>query len=116
MKETDINKWVTLLTLKIQTSNGRIIGSIRGNVTDDSLYIGRLMIDPNFQHNGLGKQLFLDIQSRLPHKRAWLCTCQQVTTTYNFYLRQGFTPYKSEEVGHGLTWVYMEKKHNLSSI
>jgi len=39
----------------------------------------------------------------------WLCTCQQVTTTYDFYLRQGFTPYKSEDVGHGLTWVYMEK-------
>ena len=43
------------------------------------------------------------------HHRAWLCTCQQVRPPYEFYLREGFKPYKSEEVGPGLTWAYLEK-------
>ena len=97
------------LTLKMQTEEGRIIGSVRGNVTDGSLYIGRLMVDPEYQNQGLGKQLFHEIQSRLPHIRAWLCTCPQVPERYKFYKREGFKEYKSEEVAHGLTWVYMEK-------
>ena len=38
-----------------------------------------------------------------------LCTCPQVPEPYEFYKREGFKEYKSEEVAHGLTWVYMEK-------
>lgn len=104
------------LTLKIETTDGRIIGSIRGNVSDGSLYIGRLMVHPDYRHIGLGKMLFTDIQTRLAHNRAWLCTCQQVSSTYEFYKRQGFEPYKSDDVGHGLTWVYMEKNKRISSV
>ena len=96
-------------TLKVQDGDGRIIGSVHGIVTDDSLYIGRLMVLPDYQQQGIGKQLFREIQSRLPHNRAWLCTCQQVRPPYEFYLREGFRPYKDETVGPGLTWVYMEK-------
>lgn len=96
-------------TLKVQNEEGRIIGSVNGNVTDGSLYIGRLMVLPEYQQQGIGKQLFREIQRLLPHKRAWLCTCQQVPETYYFYLREGFKHYKSEEVGSGLTWAHMEK-------
>ena len=96
-------------TLKVQNDAGYIIGSVNGNLTDGSLYIGRLMVLPDYQQQGIGKQLFRDIQLRLPHNRAWLCTCQQVRSTYEFYLREGFKPYMSKEVGPGLTWVYMEK-------
>lgn len=49
------------MTLKIQTEDGRIIGSVRGNVVDGSLYIGRLMVDPEQQRRGLGKMLFHEI-------------------------------------------------------
>jgi len=83
------------------------------------LMLGRLMILPEYQQQGIGKQLFREIQSRLPHNRVWLCTCQQVRSPYEFYLREGFKPYKSErlrvgasagmEVGLGLTWAYLEK-------
>ena len=96
-------------TLKVHNDEGLIIGSVNGTMTDGSLYIGRLMVLPEYQQQGIGKQLFREIQSRLPHHRAWLCTCQQVRPTYEFYLREGFKPYKSERVGPGLTWTYLEK-------
>ena len=98
-------------TLKVKNEDGRIIGSIRGNVTDGSLYMGRLMVLPEYRQQGIGKQLFREIQRLLPHNRAWLCTCKQVPAPYEFYLREGFRPFKSEVVGSGLTWVYMEKSN-----
>ena len=106
-------EFVKCVTLKVQNQDGLLIGSVNGNVIDGSLYIGRLMVLPEYQKQGIGKQLFRDIQSRLPHSRAWLCTCQQVRPTYEFYLREGFRPYKDETVGPGLTWVYMEKSIHL---
>ena len=42
-------------------------------------------------------------------EHAWLCTCKQVPEPYEFYLREGFKPFKSEVVGPGLTWVYMQR-------
>ncbi len=97
------------MTLKVENEEGVIVGSVHGKVTDGSLYVGRLMVLPEYQQRGIGKRLFHEIQSRLPHRRTWLCTCQQVRPPYEFYLREGFGPYQSEIVGPGLTWVYMEK-------
>ena len=97
-------------TLKVLDDEGRIIGSIRGNVTDGSLYMGRLMVLPEYRQQGIGRLLFREIQHLLPHNRAWLCTCKQVPAPYEYYLREGFKPFKSEVVGPGLTWVYMEKQ------
>ena len=61
-------------TLKVQNDEGLIIGSVHGNVTDGSLYIGRLMVFPEYQQQGIGKQLFREIQSRMPYNRAWPST------------------------------------------
>ena len=108
--EKAYDEFAMCTTLKAQSNDGQIIGSVQGKVTDDSLYIGRLMVLPEFQQQGIGKQLFREIQRLLPHKRAWLCTCQQVPEPYEFYLREGFKPFKSEAVGPGLTWTHLEKQ------
>ena len=44
-------------TLKMLSDDGKIIGSVRGRVEDGSLYIGRLMVLPEFQKNGYGRIL-----------------------------------------------------------
>lgn len=45
-------------TLKIENGEGLIVGSVNGKVTDGSLYIGRLMVLPEYQQRGIGKRLF----------------------------------------------------------
>ena len=107
--EQAYEKFARCTTLKVQNDEELMIGSVNGNVTDGSLYIGRLMVLPEYQQQGIGKQLFREIQRLLPHNRVWLCTCQQVPAPYNFYLREGFKPFKSEKVGPNLTWIYLEK-------
>jgi len=89
--------------------NGKIIGSVRGNVDNGSLYIGRLMVLPEFQQNGYGRRLFHKIQELLPHRRVWLETCADVQSSFTFYEREGFNTFKTEVLGNGLSWVSMEK-------
>jgi ribosomal protein S18 acetylase RimI-like enzyme len=47
--------------------NGKIIGSVRGELTDDYIYIGRLMVLPPYQGRGLGKRLMHAIEAAFPH-------------------------------------------------
>ena len=69
-------------TLKMLSGDKKIIGSVRGRVEDGSLYIGRLMVLPEFQKNGYGRILLREIQSMLPHNRVWLDTLPETVSFY----------------------------------
>jgi enterochelin esterase-like enzyme len=99
-------------TLKVKNNEGAIIGAVQGNITEDLLYIGNLMVLPEYQRRGIGKHLLREIQRMMPHKRAWLYTCQNVDTTYSFYQREGFSTFEKEQASSGLTWAYMEKLYD----
>lgn len=95
---------------KVQNAEGQIIGSIRGNVADGSLWMGRMMVHPDYQGQGIGRFMFYEIQRLMPHRQAWFWACLQMSATYNFYLRQGFKPTGILNENPKLTWIYMEKK------
>lgn len=97
-------------TLKMLSGDGKIIGSVRGRVEDGSLYIGRLMVLPEFQKNGYGRILLREIQSLLPHSRAWLDTSGDVPETVSFYEREGFRTFENKRFENGVSWIFMEKK------
>ena len=97
-------------TLKMLSDDGKIIGSVRGRVENGSLYIGRLMVLPEFQMNGYGRLLLRKIQSILRHDRAWLDTSGDVPETVSFYEREGFRTFESKRFENGVSWIFMEKK------
>jgi len=97
-------------TLKMLSDDGKIIGTVRGRVDDGSLFIGRLMVLPEFQKNGYGRILLHEIQSFLPHNRAWLDTSGDVPQTVSFYEREGFRTFHTEHFENNHTWISMEKK------
>ncbi len=101
--------------LKMVDENGKIIGSVRGNVDDGSLYIGRLMVLPEFQQNGYSRLLFHKIQELLPHRRVWLETSADIPSTYSFYEREGFSTFKTDHFDNGISWVSMEKLSVMSA-
>ena len=96
-------------TLKMLSDDGKIIGSVRGRVDDGSLFIGRLMVLPEFQKNGYGRILLREIQSLLPHNRAWLDTSGDVPQTVSFYEREGFRTFEIKYFENGVSWISMEK-------
>ncbi|MBR6124628.1 GNAT family N-acetyltransferase, partial [Candidatus Saccharibacteria bacterium] len=83
-------------TIKILSDEGKIVGSVRGRVEDGSLYIGRLMVQPECQGRGYGKILFREIQKMIPHNRVWLFTCGEVQRIVSFYEREGFRTFNTE--------------------
>ena len=97
-------------TLKMLSDDGKIIGSVRGRVENGSLYIGRLMVLPEFQMNGYGRILLHEIQSLLPHTRVWLDTSGDVPETVSFYEREGFRIFERKRFENGVSWIFMEKK------
>ena len=96
-------------TLKMLSDDGKIIGSVRGRVDDGSLFIARLMVLPEFQKNGYGRVLLHEIQSLLPHTRAWLDTSGDVPETVSFYEREGFCTFETKCFENGVSWISMEK-------
>jgi GNAT superfamily N-acetyltransferase len=57
-----INDFTTKICLKAEVE-GKIVGSVRGHQVEDTCYIERLIVHPNFQGQGIGTTLMAQIES-----------------------------------------------------
>jgi ribosomal protein S18 acetylase RimI-like enzyme len=97
-------------TILKAVSGGVIIGSVRGQITGDSVYIGRLMVHPDFQNNGLGTRLMLAIEADFPQATTFtLGTGHRSERNLYLYHKLGYKEVNSEPVNDKLTMVHMEK-------
>ena len=88
----------------------KIIGSVRATEQDDgSIYIGKLMVLPDYQNKGIGKRLLQTIENEFPNRRYWLITGHKSEKNLNLYEKHGYSRFKTEEAAPGLTFVYLEK-------
>ena len=91
-------------------SGGVIIGSIRGELTGDSCYVGRLMVHPDFQNNGIGTRLMQAIEAEFPQaKKFTLGTGHRSERNLYLYHKLGYKSISSEPVNDNLTMVHLEK-------
>lgn len=92
------------------TIDGQIIASVRGFVKNETAYIGRLIVKPEFQNNKFGQKMMYCIESQLND-----CTRHELFTGFksqgNIYLynKLGYSEFKREKVNDKLAMVYMEK-------
>ena len=90
--------------------NGRIIGSVRGYQKDDTCYIGKLIVNPEYQNVGLGKELINLIEKRFKEAlRFELFTGEKSEKNIRFYTRLGYKFIKTEKISEKLNLVFMEK-------
>lgn len=75
----------------------KIIGSVKGRQTYDFCWIGKLIVHPEFQNNGLGKRLMLQIEKEFPNpKQFQLCTGYKSFKNIKMYESLGYI--KAEEL------------------
>jgi len=105
--EQDFQKQVVLKA----SIDGRIIGSVRAYVQEGTCYIGRLIVHPNFQNQGIGKQLMRAIEEHFTKAdRYELFTGQKSERNLYFYQKLGYRIFRSEKLSERVMLVYLEKR------
>lgn len=64
--------------------DGKIIGSVRAYEMNETAYIGKLIVHPNFQNKSIGKELMQEIEQEFQGKRLELFTGAKSEKTYLF--------------------------------
>jgi ribosomal protein S18 acetylase RimI-like enzyme len=93
------------------TKKGKIIGSVRGRISSPgTCYIGRLIVHPDFQNQGIGTKLMIEIEKIFHKCHRWeLMTGQLSTKNIKLYKKCGYETFKTEKLTPHLTLVFMEK-------
>lgn len=97
------------LILKMTDEDGKIIASVRAHEKDGSLYIGKLMVDPEHRRKGYGRLLLSKIEKRFPGDRYELFTGTKSVNNIDLYQKLGYKIFSTEKICEGLEFVYMEK-------
>ena len=91
------------------TDDDVIVGSIRAKERNGTVYIGKLMVHPDYRRNGYGRSLLMEIETYFPDKRYELFTSTRSTDNIRLYRNLGYKMFDRKAVTDELQFVYMEK-------
>ena len=102
------DKFKTHVFLKA-TTNGKIIGSVRVLQKENTCYVGRLMVHPDFQNRGIATKLLLEIERIFSCHRFELFTGEKSVKNIRLYEKLGYKRFKVEKLASKVTLVFLEK-------
>ncbi len=96
---------------------GKIIGSVRAFAKEDSCYIGRLIVHPDFQNQGIGTKLIKEIEGVFNLSRRFgLFTGHKSEKNIHIYQKLGYKTFKMEKITDSINIIYMEKINSSNMI
>lgn len=98
------------IILKVVDEKNSIVGSVRGYLENHTVYIGKLMVHPEKQRQGLGKKLLLAMEKEYPNERYELFTSTMSKRNIEFYEKLGYRIFEEKKITEQLSFVYLEKK------
>ena len=98
------------IILKMVTENNIIIGSVRAKENNGTVYIGKLMVHPDYRGHGYGTKLLKEIERTFPRKRYELFTSTRSMNNIQLYNKIGYKAFNQKTVNNELILVYMEKQ------
>ena len=104
-----IDEYNNGIILKMVNDENTIIGSVRAKEAKGTVYIGKLMVHPNYRHNGYGTRLIKEIEEYFSNKRYELFTSTRSKDNIRLYQGLGYKIFDSKEINDELQFVYMEK-------
>ncbi len=97
------------IILKATDDAGVIIGSVRGYTKDNTLYIGKLIVHPEYQGRGISTKLMQMIEGEYPNHRYELFTSDKSVKNLAIYEHLGYSIFKEILVTPQLKLIYLEK-------
>lgn len=92
----------------------KIIASVRAYMKQETCLIGRLIVQPGFQGQGIGTKLMNEIEGHFSTaKRFELFTGHRSKRNIYLYQKLGYQVFKKARVKKNLTLLYMEKLHKV---
>jgi N-acetylglutamate synthase-like GNAT family acetyltransferase len=92
------------------TVDGKIIGSVRGYIRDKTCFIGRLIVQPDMQNQGIGANLLKAIEDHFADARRYeLFTGHRSERNLCFYRKAGYRSFRTEQLTALVSVLYMEK-------
>ncbi len=89
---------------------GRIVGSVRAHMQEGTCFVGRLIVHPSYQNQGIGTRLLSEIERAFGQaKRFELFTGHLSERNLYLYQKLGYRPYRNRKVSDALTIVHLEK-------
>jgi ribosomal protein S18 acetylase RimI-like enzyme len=108
--QNEFNKNNTVVILKlIKNENNRIIGSVRAHEENNRVYVGKLIVHPDFQNKGFGTKLLNAIETYFPNKTFELFTSDKSEKNLSIYKKNGYKEFKRKKGGDNFELVYLEK-------
>jgi len=104
------------IILKAIDENGIIIGSVRAYIEDGTAYIGKLIVHPTKQKQGLGTKLLQEIEHECTAERYELFTSDRSISNLRLYESLGYSKIREEKVSEKLTFIFLEKYSNYQTI
>jgi ribosomal protein S18 acetylase RimI-like enzyme len=90
--------------------DGKIVGSVRAFLREETCYIGRLIVHPDFQNQGIGKELMNGIEETFKEARRFeLFTGHRSEKNLHLYEKLGYRVFKTVKANERLTIVFLEK-------
>ncbi len=104
--EADFQRQVYLKAMR----DGTIVGAVRGYEQNGTCFIGRLIVHPDCQNQGIGTQLLRAIEAHFnTAQRYELFTSERSTRNLYLYQKLGYHIFRTEPLTAKVTIVYLEK-------
>jgi len=89
----------------------RIVGSVRALLDSDTCLVGRLIVHPDYQRQGIGTHLMEKIETLFPRaERFELFTGTRSIDNIRLYQKLGYCRYREEDLSSRVRIVFMEKR------
>ena len=104
------NEYENCIILKLVENNNEIVGSIRAHEKNEHVYVGKLIVHPNFQNKGYGTKLLNVIETYYECKTFELFTSAKSEKNLYLYKKNGYKEIKQEKGSGNIEFVFLQKR------